>query len=172
MSQIAQALAKAKERTGLTTAPFAVPGQGVKPSAPPQVKNNQRTWVVLLSIVVVVGGLSLWYSSGFGSSAPGGVSGGTAGDLASTTGAGAGSNGTANSPRSGDMAPIPVPEIQDAINSLLISAVMPGEQPRIMFQGRVIGVGQPVDGNIIFAGIKSERLVFTDADGAVYLRRY
>lgn len=169
MSQIAHALAKAKERTGLTTAPFAAPGQTGKPVAPVKVKNTQRIWVALLSIVIVVGGLSIWYSGRLSLEPEPAVT--TPRPATSSTAKPAVGNSTAS--------PGPVvieaqarPEIQDTINALVISAVMPGQQPRIILQGRVVNVGQPVDGTIIFSGIKADRLVFTDEEGATYLRRY
>lgn len=169
MSQIAHALAKAKERTGLTTAPFAAPGQPGKPAAPVKVKNTQRIWVALLSVVIVVGGLSIWYSGRL-SVEPESVATSPRPVVNTTPKPGSG-NSTAS--------PGPVvieaqarPEIQDTINALVISAVMPGQQPRIILQGRVVNVGQPVDGTIIFSGIKADRLVFTDEEGATYLRRY
>jgi hypothetical protein len=170
MSQIAQALAKAKERTGLTTAPFAAPGQPVKPAAPVKVKNTQRIWVALLSVVIVVGGLSFWYSGRYSLETEPVISDARPdpSPVAKTT-SGNSTTGSTN-PAVTDLQPRP--EIQDIINSLAISAVMPGQQPRIMLQGRVVSVGQPVDGTIIFSGIKSERLVFTDEEGITYLRRY
>jgi hypothetical protein len=169
MSQIAQALAKAKERTGLTTVPFGAPGQPGKPVAPVKVKNTQRIWVALLSIVIVVGGLSIWYSGRLSLEAdpvatnPGPVT-------ANTTKPAAGNATATINPVVID--PQARPEIQDTINALVISAVMPGQQPRIILQGRVVNVGQPVDGTIIFSGIKADRLLFTDEEGATYLRRY
>ncbi len=172
MSQIAQALAKAKERT---TAPFAVPGahgQAAKPAAAPKVKNTQRTWVILLSIVIVFGGLSMWYSGRY-KLEPEAVDAGTnpgAATASSQTGAGAGAGATASNPA--NLEPVVRPEVQDAINALVISAVMPGQQPRIMLQGRVVAVGQPIDENVVFSGIKADRLLFTDTEGAVYTRRY
>jgi hypothetical protein len=39
-------------------------------------------------------------------------------------------------------------------------------------QGRVIKVGETVERNLIFSGIKSGNLLFTDENGAVYNRHY
>ncbi len=169
MSQIAHALAKAKERTGLTTAPFATPGQTGKPAAPVKVKNTQRIWVALLSIVIVVGGLSIWYSGRLSMEPEPDVT--NPGPVTSTAAKPAIGNST-TSAGAVVIEPQARPEIQDTINALVISAVMPGQQPRIILQGRVVNVGQPVDGTIIFSGIKADRLIFTDEEGATYLRRY
>ncbi|MEY4487697.1 MAG: hypothetical protein RIQ79_205 [Verrucomicrobiota bacterium] len=49
---------------------------------------------------------------------------------------------------------------------------MPGSVPRMIMQGRVIKVGEPVEQNLIFSGIKDGNLLFTDQNGAVYTRRY
>jgi hypothetical protein len=172
MSQIAHALAKAKEHT---TAPFAVPGapgQAVKPGVAPKIKNTQRTWVVLLSFVIVFGGLSMWYSGRFKLEPEGVGAGASAAPGVANPGSGAemGTGSAASNPV--NLEPVPHPEVQDRINALVISAVMPGQQPRIVLQGRVIAAGQPIDGTLVFSGIKDDRLLFTDTEGAVYARRY
>jgi hypothetical protein len=66
----------------------------------------------------------------------------------------------------------PRADLQAQINGWSFAAVMPGERPRLMFQGRVVGVGQRVEGDIVFAGIQGEWLVFNDNRGAIYQRRY
>lgn len=66
----------------------------------------------------------------------------------------------------------PRPEIAVAVGNLVFTAVMPGEKPRLMYRGRVVGVGERVEGEIIFAGIVNGSLVFNDSRGAVYTRRY
>jgi hypothetical protein len=172
MSQIAQALAKAKEHT---TAPFAAPGSHAhagKAVVAPKIKNTQRIWVVLLSFVIVFGGLSMWYS-GRTKLEPEGVdavANAGQGDANAMTGAGAGASASGSSAR--NLEPVARQDVQDAINALVISAVMPGQQPRIMLQGRVIEIGQPIDGTIVFSGIRADHLFFTDTVGVVYTRRY
>lgn len=176
MSQIAQALSKAKERTGLTAAPFMVPGAPApKPVPTKPIPNTQRAWVVMLSIIMVVGGVAIWYSGVFSldqfrSDDPVATTTSTATTQATSTNP---ATTTTTTGTTGTPAQTPVrTEIQDMVNSLLISAVMPGDQPRIMLQGRVVGVGQPVDTDLTFSGLKGDRLLFTDRDGGVYTRRY
>jgi hypothetical protein len=80
---------------------------------------------------------------------------------------------TSEVPVAGDGAgPVPRLELQTMVNGFVFSAVMPGERPRLMFHGRIVGVGERVSGEIVFAGIHEGRLVFNDAQGAIYLRRY
>lgn len=76
--------------------------------------------------------------------------------------AGKGANGIA-APRA---------ELQAAVNALVFTAVMPGERPRVMYKGHIVGVGQRLEGELVFAGIHDGRLVFNDANGAIYLLRY
>jgi hypothetical protein len=174
MSPIAQALAKAKEHT---PAPFAVPGEHghiAKPVAAPPIKSTQRTWVILLSFAVVFGGLSLWLSGRYKLEPDAGNAGvsSTPDGSDAMTGTAAAATDT-SSPDPVNSGPVANPEVQEAINALVLSAVMPGQPPRIMLQGRVVAGGQPIDGTLlVFIGIKGDRLIFTDADGAVYTRRY
>jgi hypothetical protein len=165
MSQIANALHKAKERTGLTSAPFMVPGHAPVIVVPPKVKNVQHIWILLLSVVIVFGGLSMWYSgrfnlSGTDSTPP------PATNQNQTTGSGT------EKPTKPDTEPVSKSETQDIVNSLVISAVMPGSTPRIMMKGHVVSVGQEAESGLTFAGIQGDKLMFTDSGGATYTRRY
>ncbi len=63
-------------------------------------------------------------------------------------------------------------EIQNAVNALVITAVLPGERPRLMYRGRIVAIGEPVAENLVFAGVRDGLLLFTDARGASYSRRY
>ena len=165
-SQIANALSKARERTGLTSAPFMIPGHAPKAAAIPKYKNTQRRWVIIMSIVMVVGGAFIWSSNQFGASEKPVKEAPHATASASVQGPAA----TPDAPQ--QSRPEPRAEIQDLVKSLVISAVMPGTVPRMIMQGRVIKVGEAVEQNLKFSGIKDGNLVFTDEFGAVYTRRY
>jgi hypothetical protein len=66
----------------------------------------------------------------------------------------------------------PRAEVQAEVNALVFTAVMPGDRPRLMYKGRIVWAGDRVEGELVFAGIHDGRLVFNDARGAIYLRRY
>jgi hypothetical protein len=57
------------------------------------------------------------------------------------------------------------------VDLLPISAVMPGEPPRIMVHGRIFRLGETVENGIVFTGIQNGELIFTDTDGAMHKRR-
>lgn len=190
MSKIAEALAKAKERTGTTTAPFLVPG-GVGASNPdaPEAKakakalrkarNTQLFWIILLSVSAVLTALVIWNRLK------------TAALLPSEPPVVASDPAPAESPpivaapgpvtpTSGPVSTVPVTntaaapraDLYNTVNALVITAVLPGESPRLMHQGRIVAVGEPVEGELVFRGVQDGKLVFQDRRGAVYLRRY
>ncbi|MBC8012367.1 MAG: hypothetical protein H7067_19980, partial [Burkholderiales bacterium] len=66
----------------------------------------------------------------------------------------------------------PNAELYRTVNTLVISAVLPGDQPRLMHKGRIVQVGDTLEGELIFAGIQDGQLVFNDRRGAIYVRRY
>ncbi len=167
-SQIANALSKARERTGLTSAPFMTQGRVPKAVVMPKYRNTQRTWVILMTVVMLITIAFIWSSNKLNTN-----------------------ESQVRQPRVKQQYPIvsesstsPAseepqpsrpeikPEIEALIKSFMISAVMPGSVPRIIMQGRVIKVGETVERNLIFSGIKSGNLLFTDENGAVYNRHY
>jgi len=168
MSQIAQALLKAKEHTGLTAAPFARKGQVPVPVVvPPQVKNTQRIWTISLSVVIILGVSTAWFSYRV-NNAP---------EVTSEVNAPLANSALKEPANQADPAKVtgvmkPQTETQDLVNALVISAVMPGEVPRVMIQGSVFRAGQVVEGSLKFTGIKDDVMIFTDSNGVNYTRRY
>jgi hypothetical protein len=186
MSKIAEALAKAKERTGTTTAPFLIGQTGLiaaqekaKQEALRKARNHQRLWVALLSVAAVLTTVMLWTQFGA-------------------------SNAKQNAPMvaaAQQPAPAPAPPPEPAgppalvlparngagpaapavepradtyrtVNELVITAVLPGEKPRLMYQGRIVNAGEPVGEELVFAGVQDGQVVFNDRRGAIYVRRY
>ena len=210
MSEIADALAKAKERTGQTTTEFLAGGlEGARARAEKkeamlrQARLRQRFWLVLSSVALVLTALLIGYRvvEMRAELAAERVVIAPVSDPAVTQVSAGGAVWTRESPPPAvvnqvervDQAPImvvlppaaadepgvapvrgvsPRADLQSQINGWSFSAVMPGERPRLMYQGRVVGVGQRVEGEIVFAGIQNEWLVFNDSRGAIYQRRY
>jgi len=181
MSEIAQALAKAKERTGQTAAPFLGAGASVPPFAADrsaasaaalrQAKNRQRFWLIVGLIALPLTGFVVWTQVRSLAAPPPAAAPHTPnGEPA------AGSpSSIAPSPSGSPLparAPTPRPELTQAVANLAISAVTPGDPARIVVAGRVIRAGQSVEGGLTFAGIVDGQLQFTDAAGALYTRRY
>lgn len=188
MSDIAQALAKAKERTGTTTAPFMTPGMASGQPALPdrsaasaaalrKARNTRRFWAILVGISLPLTAFVLWSRL-----KPEATPGPAAASAHSTTHAGSNSTGPGGSATATSTAPrppvtsnlpsTPRPEIATLVSALSISAVMPGDPPRIMLAGKVIRAGDIAEGELIFSGIADGQLRFTDSKGAVYTRRY
>ena len=174
MSQIAQALAKAKERTGQTTAPFAIPGASAPPFAPDrtaalkQAKRRQRFWVILGSVLIPLTCFIVWIQVR-GTFAP------PPPDAPATLPSRAQETAPAQMAAPVELSkapPTPRPELIQAVANLAISAVTPGDPAKIMVGGRVVRAGQPLDGGLTFVGIVDGQLHFTDAAGALYTRRY
>lgn len=200
MSQIAQALAKAKERTGHTTAPFMVPGSVAVPpldteraaasaAAIKRAQLRQRFWIGLVVVALPLTVFICWIQIRNGSAASAAetaTASSSSAVAASPEAAGSGSlagKGTgkviassggarpgADASRGGTAAQNP--ETLQLVGKLSISAVMPGDPPRIMLAGRVVLAGQPIEGGLVFAGIADGFLRFTDANGVVYTRHY
>lgn len=198
MSKIAEALAKAKERTGTTTAPFLVGppgGGGLLPPVPSnkeallrKARRTQRFWLILTSVVAVITTFLIWQRltpdkaratavvpSAPPVSAPAPEPAAPAHaplalpppktDPAATTTA------PAAAPAPARVVP-PNAELYRTVNALVISAVLPGDQPRLMHKGRIVQIGDNVEGELVFAGIQDGQLVFNDRRGAIYIRRY
>jgi hypothetical protein len=200
MSKIAEALAKAKERTGTTTAPFLT-GRSGPPGLPPPTPGNkdallrkarrtQLFWLVLTSVAAVITGFVLWQrlapekrpatapAGAQPASSPSTAHAPTSTAPVPTPSAPAAAHVATTAPAGAQPAPAParaIPpnaELYNTINTLVISAVLPGAQPRLMHKGRIVQVGEPIEGELVFAGLQDGQLMFTDRRGAVYLRRY
>ena len=187
MSQIAQALAKAKERTGHTSVPFPSSGGSLPPfqadrvataAAIRKAKARQGFWLILALVALPLTGFVVWTqvrALSAGSPAP------TA-TVAQSTTAAKPTEAATTAPTDQDTAaaknttavaaPVFRAESAQAVQALPISAVMPGDPARIMLAGRVVRAGEAVEGGFVFAGIAEGELRFTDARGTVYTRRY
>lgn len=201
MSKIAEALAKAKERTGHTTAPFMSGAPVASPEAVAKkeaafrrARRIQRFWLVLSSVALVLTALIIWTRLDEMKIVRVGEAEDGAAGISDVRGAASVANPVGPSrvelvneapvavvlpPGNGEATganalagPAPKAELQAAVNALVFTAVMPGERPRLMYKGRIVGAGERVEGELVFAGIHDGRLVFNDANGAIYLRRY
>ncbi len=188
MSKIAEALAKAKERTGTTTAPFLTgqtaqiaAQQKAKQEALRKARNHQRLWLILLSVAAVLTAVMLWTQLGspqeelppLAAAATRPPEPAPAPEPTTATEAPA---VLALPPRAGgtpaEAGPEPRADTYRMVNELVITAVLPGEKPRLMYQGRIINAGETVADELIFAGVQDGQVVFNDRRGAIYLRRY
>jgi len=173
MSKIAVAFAKAKERTGNTMTPFTPTSPAELASVQnPQLRQAAKTrlfWIVLLTFASLGTAFVIWdrlrpaETSVRHTPQPAAAVASSPAPAVLPTVADSTQLGQPVAPR---------PETQKAINSLIITAVLPGEIPRLMHKGRIIPVGQPITDDLVFTGIRDGLLVFTDARGATYVRRY
>lgn len=182
MSKIAEALAKAKERTGNTTAPF-LPGQiptettraKAKQDTLRKAAHHERKWLILLSITALLAAALFWTNRDTATAKPPRTTPGPA-PIKSPEPEPSAPAALALPPRNGAAPAFPTPEPRTdtyrTVNELVISAVLPGEKPRIMHQGRIINAGEDITAELIFAGIQDGQIVFNDRRGAIYLRRY
>lgn len=193
MSQIAQALAKAKERTGQTTAPFMTSSGAPFAAASPErtavsaatlrkARNTRVFWAILACVSLPLTGFILWTRLKPQAPAPAPA---TVAAVSHSASEGPAVSGGSSSPSSVAQSaprasatlhntPVPNqrPEVMAAVFALPISAVMPGDPARIMLAGRVVRAGELVEGELTFAGIADGQLRFTDGKGAVYTRHY
>ncbi len=187
MSKIAQALTKATERTGHTTAPFLT---GLPPAEPPgraskeaELRKAKRRWgfwrvvaYVAFPLTVVV----LWMQ--FGDALrqavfPAGKSGkdleaevaAKSAEPAPVAATSAAAVVSGEEEKGGPKSP---EQVQAQVQALVFTALMPGPRPRVVHLGRVIGVGDKVEDDLVFAGMEEGMLVFKDGAGTVYRRRY
>lgn len=191
MSDIAQALAKAKARTGHTVTPFTAAGTLSPPRATPhgtssaaalrRAKTRQRFWMILGVIALPLTGFVLWSQLGapaVATPAPLHVA-----DQTDTVAAAPFSSPPAAimaKPPRAAARPTAATEINEEarrrvarlVADLPISAVMPGEPPRIMLSGRVVRAGEAADKDLVFLGVSEGLLQFADASGTIYSRRY
>lgn len=176
MSNIAEALAKAKERTGTTSAPFLLPNVA-RPVAP--IKNDavlrkarihHGFWVALLSLALV--GTAFVIREKLNSVeayGPGDTAAQTAGVPQENHGTG--SPTAVSTPVARDL-PATREDLYRTVNELVFTAVLPGEKPRLLYQGRIINIGEAVEGQLVFAGTHDGLIEFTDRRGARYTLRY
>lgn len=191
MSDIAQALAKAKERVGHTTAPFlagkAVPSMpAVSPereAAIRKARRTQRFWLTLICVALPLTAFVLWSNL---SRAPSvtvpmalsdGASPGASVQATTETARPAASGPTpvptaASSVTTATASPSLRPDIAATVASLVVSATLSGENPRVVIAGKSYRVGDTVQGEIRFVGIADGQLRFADSRGAVYVRRF
>jgi hypothetical protein len=188
MNDIANALAAARERTGQTGA--SCPAVSTAAATSPQ--SMQRRGLSLhlvaalglgLVAVAVIGGRS-WLARASVTVAPG----------AEAVVLPAGAGGQANVPALASRPQVRTPplsnaplgepglsavaraeqraEIAEWVAALPVSAVLPGTTPRVLLEGRIVQAGEVVQGELTFTGVQDGVLVFTDARGALYTRRY
>ncbi len=170
MSQIATALAKAKERP-VTQAPFMATATAARFTPPVQRRFSVNAlWGILLVLIVASAGALLWWTrqadnpDQIVSPAPAAPAGAPA------------ASPTANMVDTSRISPAAVAaritRNESAVRELNISAVLPGDSPRIMANGRIYHVGDIVLPEISFAGTDAGQLVFTDQSGNRFTRRY
>lgn len=196
MSQIAQALAKAKERTGHTNAPFMTPGSAAARNASAdsaaasaaairKARNTQRFWLILGCVCLPLTGFVLWSQLKKDAAPapvpaatilPASVSAPSVDPTSAKTSAGGVAPSSVKPAVRPAATPTPAsgqrPELISLVASLPVSAVMPGDPPRIMLAGRVVRAGQVAEGELTFSGIGDGQIRFTDAKGVVYTRYY
>ena len=70
------------------------------------------------------------------------------------------------------IAPIrPKPELESALENLVIKALIKGPSPRVLIGDRAIGVGDELTPGLILSGIEGRELMATDAQGLRYLKK-
>lgn len=182
MSKIAAALAKAKERTGTTTAPFITDQvaqraalEKAKQESLRKANKRQHRWIVLLSIAAMLTAGLFWEKLKQPAVTPPQVIPEPA-PVKEPEPEPVQPPPLNLPPRDGAAATMATPEPSSdlylSVNELVISAVLPGEKPRIMHQGRIINVGEKISGELVFAGVQDGQIVFNDQRGAIYLLRY
>ncbi|MFH1497861.1 MAG: hypothetical protein ABII82_08550 [Verrucomicrobiota bacterium] len=177
MSQIATALAKAKERP-VTQAPFmvgAVPGRPIPGAVIPKRFSTNIIWGIVLALSIGTAGTVYWLSKQVEEPA----------DIIAAAHAEAGQVGISPGPTGSVTAPVagqpttPAAALarmtrnESAVRQLSISAVLPGEQPRVMANGKIYHVGDVIlPPDISFAGTENGQLIFTDLAGNRFVRRF
>lgn len=176
MSQIATALAKAKERPG-TQAPFMVGANAGRSATAVAAKKRFSAniiWAIVLACSVGTAGTVYWMSRQTDETATA-KSADPEAHAMPTTGP-APANGTSvapGTPTTPAAALARMTRNESAVRQLSISAVLPGEQPRIMANGKVYHVGDIIlPPEISFAGTDNGQLVFTDIAGNRFTRRF
>jgi hypothetical protein len=172
MSDIIQALAKAKERAGHPSPPFAAPGSSQVPTNRAfilgRARNTRRFWIILACVSLPLTAFVLWMRlAEFGISIPSFTRPATHISSSPSSSASSGSR-----PAPVVVEPLQDPTLAQTVARLPISAVLRGNPPRIMLGSKVVRVGELAEGELVFAGMVEDQLKFTDARGAVYLRRY
>lgn len=191
MSQIAHALAKAKERTGYAVSgragslsPFS--SERVAASVVRKAQARHKIWWAIMLFALPVTVFVIWFQirENFGTEeivSPPAAAVATSDDVSGAIAQAAATSSvnpsrttvTAQAPAKTTPAePRPSPEFLRTVNSLSISAVMPGQPARMVLNGRVVRSGDAVVPGLIFTGIADGELRFADSNGATYARRY
>lgn len=179
MSKIAQALAKATERTGHTTAPFLtgmppreLPGRETKEAELRKARIRWRFWRFLAFTSFPITALILWLQfGGTRNHKPDMPTTAAAEEFKSTSAMGA--QNTNRVAIQTDLKPDATrEELQARVRAFVFTALMPGARPRVVYKGRVIEMGDHIDDDLIFGGLQNDQLIFKDAAGEIYLRRY
>lgn len=176
MSQIATALAKAKDRPG-TQAPFMVGANAGRSAAAVAAKKRFSAniiWGIVLALSVGTAGTVYWMSRQADDAAVAEPAAPAASAVAAlepmSANGGIVAPGTPTTPAA---ALARMTRNESAVRQLSISAVLPGEQPRIMANGKVYHVGDIIlPPEISFAGTDNGQLVFTDTSGNRFTRRF
>ncbi|MCU0792854.1 MAG: hypothetical protein MUE42_08405 [Opitutaceae bacterium] len=166
MSRIAEALAKAKERAGPTTAPFMANTNATDAEKQlARARRHQRFWVTLLSLAAIGASVLIWQrlDNPSAESAP-------AAPAASSQASTPVPVALPSAPQAVDGAPDPA--TARIVQALAITAVQTGERPRLLLQGRLVGLGETVAPGLIFSGLRDHHVLITDTRGAVYERKY
>lgn len=169
MSQIAEALAKAKERTGKGV---LVASEGASSLSSDQVeraaRSRQRLWMLVLAASLPLTGFVLWAKLRDDTS----LAPPSSPAAATTPGTQAGGPEWPSSSSQAVQIPVQNPQTVQLVAGLAISAVMPGDPARIMLAGRVVRAGDAIEDGLVFSGVADGQLRFTDANGVIYTRRY
>ena len=168
MSHIAEALAKARQRSGTPGAP-ALSGRlaGDPARLLARAKRRQRNWMILLSSAAALTAFLIWQRLTPSSPAPQ-VTPPAASAPQSPNSA---SPVAQNSP-SAPAAPPAGADPAQTVRALAITAVLPGERPRLMYAGRIVAIGESVAPGLVFSGVRERNLLFTDTRGVVHERAY
>ncbi len=193
MSDIAQALAKAKARTGHTASPFltaeATLAQRAAQAAHSatalrRARARQRFWLIWSAFALPLTGFVVWMQLRSPASADSAPVAQLANDSVAVIAQASALPASASTPStpqsvtpSRQAAATPVNEearrrVAQMVADLPISAVMPGEPSRIMLSGRVVRAGETAEKDLVFLGVAEGQLQFADASGGTYSRRY
>lgn len=182
MSQIAEALAKAKERTGKGVLVAPDGSAAMSPSMVERdARRRQRLWMLVLATALPLTGFVLWVKLRVDSTPSASPPAAGSAAVAPAAGPKPQADGTERPASSGSRSPgasqaapalTPDPQTVQLVAGLAISAVLPGDPARIMLGGRVVRAGDAIEGGLVFSGVADGQLRFTDANGMVYTRRY
>jgi hypothetical protein len=175
MGKITQALVKAKERTGQTTAPFPLGDDALakiqldREKALRKARRSRIFWSILAPPALALTLFVLWSQIKEVRRPTGAAS---TPSVIVPPAAGVASPPPPNGKPPEDSAPKPSKALQDTVDDWIIGAVQSGENPRMIFEGRIIHIGDPVNDELTFAGVVGDEILFRDSVGSVYRRKY